>query len=383
MADDASTTAALRTYLWESAPVLALRLDAGHGVTEANAQARQLLRSELLGRPFADQIVGFTRPADVPALLRQEGVVHPLTLATAAGLPETVGFRFFPVRGGTLALGSPDFQEQQALRNQMLSLNRELNNLTRQLQQANAELKELNQLKDRFLGMAAHDLRKPIGIIMTYLDLVLDKAGPQFSAEHREFLRTSLQAATGMKELIDGFLDLAVMESGHLRLEVAPTTAGQLLTDAEAIARPLAERKKISLLVEPGDGTRRLPVDGPKLQQVLLNLIGNAVEHSRPGQRVWLGARWEEQSVVVAVRDEGPGLAPEDQARLFTAFGRAGPKKTAGKRSTGLGLAIARLIVEAHGGRIWVESQPGKGATFFCTVPAVNDAAQPPSRNAP
>ncbi len=84
----------------------------------------------------------------------------------------------------------------------------------------------------------------------------------------------------------------------------------------------------------------------------------------------WLSARWEEAQLVFAVRDEGSGLGPEEQARLFTAFGRGGAKKTGGERSTGLGLAIARLVVEAHGGRIWVESPPGKGATFLFALPA-------------
>lgn len=129
-------------------------------------------------------------------------------------------------------------------------------------------------------------------------------------------------------------------------------------------------RKKISLLVESADGKRRLPVDVSKLQQVLLNLIGNAVEHSFPGQRVWLSSRWDDQNLIFAVRDEGPGIAPEDQARLFTAFARAGTRKTAGERSVGLGLAIARLIIEAHGGRIWVESTPGQGAIFLFSLPA-------------
>jgi two-component system, sensor histidine kinase and response regulator len=121
--------------------------------------------------------------------------------------------------------------------------------------------------------------------------------------------------------------------------------------------------------VEPTEDARRLRVDASKLQQVLLNLVGNAVEHSVSGQRVWVSARWEGQDLVFAVRDEGPGIPPEDQARLFTAFGRTGLRKTAGERSTGLGLAIARLVVEAHGGRIWVKSRPGHGAEFLFNLP--------------
>lgn len=374
MLDDPASAGALRAYVLESAPILALCLDANLWVTDANAQARRMLPGPVLGRPLVELIVDFTRPPDLPALIRQPGAVHRLTLNTAAGAPETLGFRFFPGPAGTLALGSLDFQEEQQLREQVLGLNCELNNLTRQLHQANAELRDLNQLKNQFLGMAAHDLRAPVGLIINYSEFVLDEAGAQLSAEHRGFLQTCLAAATGMNHLIENFLDVSVIESGRLRLELSPATAPEIVAGVGPIARLLAGRKKIPLLVDAADDARRLCVDAPKLQQVLVNLINNAVQHSQSGQRVWLSTRGAAQSVVFAVRDEGPGLTPEDQARLFTAFGRAGTKKTAGERSTGLGLAIARKVVEAHGGRIWIESVPGQGATFLFSVPVPEPA---------
>ncbi len=369
MFDRPDIAAALHTYMQETAPVLVLHLDAQDQVIGMNDPARRVLRAGAVGCPLAEQIVDFNHTLDLPALIRQGGMVHRLTLSTSSGKPETLGFRFFPVSGGTLALASLDFQEQVELRDEVLDLNRELNNLTRQLHQANAELRELNQLKNQFLGMAAHDLRKPIGLIMTYGEFVLDEAGPELSEEHREFLRICLKAATGMKTLIDDFLDLAVIESGHLRLNRVPVTARELVAGAEPIARLVAEKKGITLLVEPTDDTRRLRVDASKLQQVILNLVGNAVEHSVSGQRVWVSSRWEWQEIVFAVRDEGPGIPLADQVRLFTAFGRTGQRKTAGESSTGLGLAIARLVVEGHGGRIRVESCPGQGAAFIFSVP--------------
>ncbi|MEI6107436.1 MAG: HAMP domain-containing sensor histidine kinase [Opitutae bacterium] len=369
MLDDPLIAAALSTYVQETAPVLALRLDADGRVTDANTQARRVLRGTVVGQPLADHLVDFRHSLDLPALIRQGSAVHQLTINTVSGRPETLNFRFFPLPAGTLALASLDFQEQEKLRDQMLGLNRELNNLTRQLHQANAELQELNELKNRFLGMASHDLRKPVGVIMTYTEFVLDEAGPELAKAHRDFLRTSLTAATGMKQLIDGFLDLAVIESGQLRLERTPASAAQILAGAEPTVRLIAGKKHVALVMEPADAGRRVPVDASKLQQVLLNLAGNAIEHSVPGARVWLSSRWEGAQLVFAVRDEGPGLRPEDQARLFTAFGRDGAKKTAGERSTGLGLAIARLVVEAHGGRLWVESTPGHGATFLFSLP--------------
>lgn len=370
MPADSSLAAAVLAYLGETAPVLALRLDAQQLVVTANAHARRILGGDVMGRPLRELVVDFTPLPDLHAPGATSEAGHLLSMKTVAGLPESFRFRFFALPDGMVALGSLDLPEQERLRTEVLELNRDLNNLTRQLHQANAELRELNEIKNQFLGMAAHDLRKPIGIIMTYTEFVLDEAGGNLSAPQREFLHTSLDAATGMKRLIDNFLDVSVIESGKLRLDLAPATALEILAGAEPMARLVAAKKKITLLVEPADGERRLPVDASKLQQVLLNLIGNAVEHSVPGQCVWLSSRWDGQNLVFAVRDEGPGIAPEDQPRLFTAFARAGTRKTAGERSVGLGLAIARLIIETHNGRIWVESLPGQGATFLFSLPA-------------
>ncbi len=368
---------AMQAYVLETAPVLALYLDANHCVAGANAQARLVLRGDAFGHPLAEQIVDFTRTLDLPSLIRQGGAVHRLTLSTVSGMPETLCFRFFPLPDGALALGSLDFQEQQKLRDGALELNRELNNLTRQLHQANAELRELNELKNRFIGMAAHDLRKPVGVIMTYSEFLLDEAGDRLDDEQRGFLRTSLAAAAGMKRLIDNFLDVSVIESGHLRLERSRTAVAEILAGVLPLVRLVAARKKVELFTEAGDDGHPLAVDVAKLQQVLVNLAGNAIEHSQAGQRVWLAARREETGLVFSVRDEGPGIAPEDQKRLFAPFVRAGTRKTAGERSVGLGLAIARLVVEAHGGHIWVESKPDHGSTFFVTLPTEEGGERP------
>ncbi|MEI6632312.1 MAG: HAMP domain-containing sensor histidine kinase [Chlamydiota bacterium] len=369
MFDDPRIAEAMRTYVVETAPVLALYLDADHCVAGANALARQVLRGEAFGRPFAEQIVDFTRSLNLPSLIRQGSAVHRLTLSTVSGIPETLCFRFFPLPEGTLALGSLDFQEQRKLRDEALGLNRELNNLTRQLHQANAELRELNELKNHFIGMAAHDLRNPVGVIMIYSQLVLDAAGGCLGDEQRGFLRAILAAAAGMKRLIDNFLDVSVIESGHLRLERARTDMAEILSSVLPLVRLVAARKKVELLAEAEGDARPLVVDVAKVRQVLINLLSNAVEHSNAGQRVWLAARREASELVFSVRDEGPGIAFEDQERLFAPFVRAGTRKTAGERSVGLGLSIAWLVVEAHGGRIWVESIPGAGSTFLFALP--------------
>lgn len=366
MATDTPSTSALLAYLNEATPVLFLKLNARQQVESTNAYARRVLGEHLVGRTLGELIVDFTPPPDWMA---NHDAIHLLSLNTAAGIPDSYYFRFFEVADGWWALGSLDHEEQTRLQTQVMELNHELNALTRQLHLANAELQELNQLKNQFLGMAAHDLRKPIGIVMTYTEFVLDEAGEALATEHEGFLRTCLNAAIGMRRLIDDFLDISMIESGRLRLDREWTTVHRVLDPALEIGRLIASRKNIRILTDLSDQEMSLHVDAPKLQQVMVNLIGNAVEHSQSGRRIWVSSRHDDREIVCAVRDEGPGIPLDDQTQMFQPYARAEMRKTAGERSTGLGLAIARKVTEAHQGRIWVESTPGNGASFFVALP--------------
>ncbi len=179
-----------------------------------------------------------------------------------------------------------------------------------------------------------------------------------------------------MKHLIDDYLDLAVLESGKLRLDRGRASAADIVAGVLPMAQLTASRRQVTLLLNVPDSTHQAVVDAAKLQQVLLNLIENAVNHSLPGQRVWLSAHCEPQQLLFSVRDEGSGMSLEQRSHVFEAFGHTGATKFAGKRGTGLGLAIARMVVEAHGGRIWVASELGAGATFAFTIPAAESQDQ-------
>ena len=369
MLDTPQVAEVMRTYVFETAPVLALFLDVNLCVVDANALALRVLNQDIIGSSFTKQIVDFTLPVDLPTLVKKGDTVHRLTLNINTGMPETLNFRFYAFPFGTLALGSTDFVEQQRLGYEVLGLNRELNDMTRQLHLVNADLRELNELKNRFIGMAAHDLRQPVGIIITYSEFLLDETEGLLNDEQRGFLRTDLNAAIDMKRLIDNFLEVSVIESGHLRMEWSQTNIEEILAGVVPLIRVAAARKKVELLLEAANVKRSLSLDIAKIQQVLINLLSNAIEHSATGQRVWLDVWWDNAEVKFSVRDEGLGITRDDQKRLFTAFVSAGTRKTAGERSIGLGLSIARLIVEAHSGRIWVKSEPGHGATFFVSLP--------------
>jgi PAS domain S-box-containing protein len=261
-------------------------------------------------------------------------------------------------------------------RDEVQALNRESPNLTRTLLQTNAELRALDQRKNQFLAMAAHDLRNPLSVIMAYSEFLLDEAGSQLSEEQQQYLHTCVEAVMDMKQLIDGFLDLSVIESGELQLDLTLASAQEVIDNAAPIAQLMAGKKNITLIMESADDVRRLRVDKTKFQQVILNLVGNAVEHSASDKRVWISSQGVGTDVVFAVRDEASDISPEYTARLFTSAWWVGPRRPPVERSIELSIASARLIVKAHGGRIWGESHLGQGTTFFVSLPT-GQAEQP------
>jgi signal transduction histidine kinase len=375
MPNDTAMEVAALHYVMENAPVLALRLDADGRILAANAYARRILGPEIEKSAFPELVLGPESRSPLHTLLEEPGKVHMLSLQTASGVPESYHFRFFSTEEGAIALGSLDALEQEKLRVQMLGLNREVNNLARQLHQANAELRQLNQRKNQFLGIVAHDLSRPVSVVMMYAQFLKDETADRLSVEQRGFLDCCLRSAAELQRLIDDFLDVSMIEAGKLRLNLAPTSAAKLLASVAEGSQLLASKKGVTLLTSVTPENRSALVDPAKMQQVLLNLIANATEHSAPGQSVWVSATWEPQALLVSVRDEGPGVAPEDKERLFAPFERLASRNKTGERHAGLGLAIVRMIVEAHGGTIRVESNPGQGATFLISLPAETEAA--------
>lgn len=254
-------------------------------------------------------------------------------------------------------------------------LNNELMTAQRELAKSNADLKRLNSEKNHFLGMAAHDLRNPLHTILMHSEFLMDEVT---GAEQREFLQVISAASRFMAQLVDDLLDVAVIESGELKLDYTPVNLIEFMQRSAALNCPLAVRKGVHLDYADAPPLRVL-VDSAKLAQVLNNLVGNAIKFSQPGRRVVVSVQ-ETQAVAAAgagflirVADEGPGISPEQMARLFQPF-QPGRQGSQGEKSTGLGLVIVKRIVEGHGGKIWLESLVGQGTTFFVSIPI-----QPPT----
>ena len=265
-----------------------------------------------------------------------------------------------------LAAGRPERAFSQY--DEISRLNNELVSMQRELARQNAELNRLNDLKNQFLGMAAHDLRNPLQGILTYSDFLLDELAGILNADQVEFLHVIHSQSQYMAHLVDDLLDVAAIESGQLQLDLQPVELVQLAQTNLARNQLIAGRKGITLHLQamPVPG---LLLDAAKIEQVLDNLVTNAIKFSPSGSRVEVSIQPVGAEIQISVRDQGPGIPPAEMAALFKPFHRTSVKSTAGEKSTGLGLVIVKRIVEGHGGRIQVESQPGQGSTFRVTLP--------------
>ena len=221
------------------------------------------------------------------------------------------------------------------------------------------------QLRDQVMSVVAHDLRNPLSTILMQTS-ALRRQGPEPERRSQEPVEVTRRAAKRMNRLIQDLLDVALMEAGQLTIERARLSAGGLIAEAVDMQRPLASSSSLELRVEVDPDVAEVWGDRNRLLQVFENLIGNAIKFTQAGGRITVGATSRDDEVVFWVADTGSGISSENLPRVFDRFWQATRTE---RRGGGLGLPIAKGIVEAHGGRIWVESTVGSGTTFFFTIP--------------
>lgn len=244
---------------------------------------------------------------------------------------------------------------------------------------AEEELRQAIRTRDEVLAVVSHDLRNPVGTIYTTVSLLLDM---EMSREAtREHLEGVMRSAERMDRLIRDLLDVARMEAGAFTVVRGAVVAEAVLEETARAHRPLARESGVRLRVESPGGKVVFRADGDRLLQALSNLLENAFRFTPEGGEVVVGAREDsqEEEVVFQVSDSGPGIPPEDRERLFDRFWQ--PGRPSRKGGAGLGLSIVQGVAEAHGGRVWVESEEGEGTTFFLALPlgpdVLSDAGSP------
>jgi len=240
--------------------------------------------------------------------------------------------------------------------------------LFREIEEKGRELEVANKHKSEFLANMSHELRTPLNAILGYTELILDSIYGEVPEKIQEVLQRVEKNGRHLLGLINNVLDLSKIEAGQLTLSLSDYSMGHVVQTALTSVESLAEEKKLALKVMiPTD----LPTgkgDEQRIAQVLLNLLGNAIKFTENGE-IRVEVNVPSETFLVSVSDTGPGLSTTDQNKIFEEFHQADRSSTREKGGTGLGLSIAKRIVEMHGGRIWVESNPGKGSTFRFTLP--------------
>lgn len=244
------------------------------------------------------------------------------------------------------------------------------------LEAQNHQLEELNRQKNLLLGMAAHDLRNPLSVVLGYSRFITHRANEGVPDKVLGFVKSIEKSANTMLALIEDLLDVSTFESGKLTLKSKSFDLRHLVEEVGELNKPMAEAKEIAVSLTYPLQPVMVVADPVKINQVLTNLFTNAIKYSERNTSVSIALAVEGQQAKISVQDQGPGMSSEEQAQLFQPFGRvARLKTTGGESSTGLGLAIARRIIEGHDGQIDVISQPGQGSNFWFTLPLADQSA--------
>ena len=241
--------------------------------------------------------------------------------------------------------------------------------LYRQLERQSAALEVASQHKSEFLASMSHELRTPLNAIIGFSEVLLERMFGELNERQDDYLRDIWSSGKHLLELLSDILDLSKIEAGQMVLNRSEFDVRESLEYCLSLVRERAIKQRILLSLEVGPEVGLINADRLRFRQVLLNLLSNAVKFTPDGGRVAVRASTRDQDLVVTVADTGPGVAAEDRQLIFDSF-QQGTRHTEQVEGTGLGLTLSKRILELHGGRIWVESETGKGSTFGFALPA-------------
>jgi signal transduction histidine kinase len=264
------------------------------------------------------------------------------------------------------------FADQAAIAIQNVKLFKEIQDKSQQLEIASRH-------KSEFLATMSHELRTPLNAIIGFSEVLLQQMFGPLNPKQAEYLDDVLTSGRHLLGLINDILDLSKIEAGRMELDVDTFSLVEALQNGVTMVRERAVRHGIALALEVQPGIDLVEADPRKVKQILFNLLSNAVKFTPDGGRVDVTAARANGDIAVTVKDTGIGISPEDQDRIFEQFQQARRQTERSREGTGLGLSLAKRFVELHGGRIWVESEPGKGSTFTFTLPVRTRAPQPVS----
>ncbi|HEY2988460.1 MAG TPA: ATP-binding protein [Candidatus Binatia bacterium] len=240
-----------------------------------------------------------------------------------------------------------------------------------QAQKQLAELQHAHRMRADFTAMIVHDLRSPLSVVMGAATTLADGLIGPINDEQKKWLGKIAANSRRLMEFVTAFLDLSKIEAGHVQLHKEEVDLPRLLGNTIDDYLVLARNKNISLVTRLDPDLLSIYADGWRLEQLLSNLVSNAIKFTPEGGRIEIGAAHDRvENVTLWVKDNGSGIPAQDIERVFEMYRSAGGANDPGYEGTGLGLAICKMIVEAHRGKIWIESAERAGTTFFCSLPA-------------
>lgn len=375
--------------LLEAAPDGIVEVDGGGRIVLVNSQAEKLFgyrREELLGKSveiLMPQRFRECHPSHragycAHSVIRPMGSGLDLRALRADGTEFAVDINLSPFKGETgpgVICVIRDVTDRKAVEEQVKMLNQSLEQRTRDLAETNSELEirnreveKANRLKSNFLATMSHELRTPLNSIIGFSDLLAEQTAGPLTQKQERFVGHVKASSRHLLALIDDILDLSKIEAGRLELKCESFEMSVAAAEVLSTVRPLAAAKQIEL------GTELSPelavhADRVRLKQVLYNLLSNAIKFTPQGGHVCLVARLEDSLLCVSVIDTGIGIPREEQESIFEPFHQLAASAKGIREGTGLGLSITKLLVEQHGGRIWVESEPGRGSQFHFALP--------------
>jgi signal transduction histidine kinase len=277
------------------------------------------------------------------------------------------------LRLNEIAAGDFSGRLDVANRDELGSLAANVNRMNDELRRVYGELESASRHKSEFLANMSHELRTPLNAIIGFSQVLRERLFGEINEKQEEYLDDILSSAHHLLALINDVLDLSKVEAGQVELDVAPFSLRETLESGVVMVRERAARNGVRLSLEAGSDVDVIDGDERRIRQVLFNLLSNAVKFTPSGGSVDVSAERVGTAVQVTVADTGSGIAPEDHERIFEEFQQTEAGR-AEREGTGLGLALSRRLVELHGGRIWLESELGRGSRFVFTLPIEGSA---------
>ena len=256
-------------------------------------------------------------------------------------------------------------------RNELMLLRDEMGSKNLELMAVNTELKQMDEIKSRFVSVAAHEFRTPLSAILGYVEILLEPGYDPLTDSQAQFLQVVQRNGRHLQNIVDDLLDVTRLETGNLDLIMKPVDALKLVEHVSHTLHPLFNEKSQQLTLDVEAGVKSILCDEMRATQVISNLLANASQYTQEQGtiRVNIKPSTDIGFIQFSVEDSGIGIPEDEQAKLFDRFFRASNANDARPSGTGLGLYIVHSLVELHGGRIWLESKIGEGTTFYVTFP--------------